>query len=646
MRVFAWQSVLGVVVLAAALTVGAHPAAAAVSGPQAGVVVAGASIFSKIAGAVLGAFSWTTGVAAKFILVTLAAFIRMLIPASWAHVPVAVFDWIVAIPNYAGAVTSPSGQTSYGFAGVNAIRELFQWIGVALIPVTLTWSTTRAMLGVDGPAAAPLVRLLGMAGVLVFYPWLWAQAAAVVDQVTHLILSSALVTEGIRQLMAYATEGVALGGWQLIDLALIGAIASELLALVFVKVVVLLVGAILYAVGPLMIGVVASEHGAQIARAWAGAAVTLLMVPVAWAAIFAVGAVLIGDASTAGVLVGGSSAIEQILGGVIVAVAGVATLWLCLRASREASTIARGQLATITPAVARMRSPSSSRPAATPAVNGRSPRAAQSVRGFQSRVAGSAGSAVAAAGPRGEKAASVAGQAANLGRRGLVRGGATLTGAAIRTGARSARAHTVVRHGVTGGSSGTSGGPKRPGARTTRAARARVTASRLLTGSRAGSREGGRAPAAHSGTARHTSAGSPRSAVRVSGERLSGRPSRPSPAPRPAPAPESSQRPGARMSHTAAARGGEATPSRPGVRTHSRPASPAAPLPSKAAGRGTGRAGARPVSPPPDRASRAPAGRNATSTPTSGRAERPVPSRPTQDPSPRSDRRDAGEGKR
>jgi hypothetical protein len=648
MRVFAWQSVLGVVVLAAALTVGAHPAAAAVSGPQAGVVVAGASIFSKIAGAVLGAFSWTTGVAAKFILVTLAAFIRMLIPASWAHVPVAVFDWIVQVPNYAGSVTSPSGQTSYGFAGVNAIRELFQWIGIALVPVTLTWSTTRAMLGVEGPAAAPLVRLLAMAGVLVFYPWLWAQAAAVVDQVTHLILSFALVTEGIRQLMAYATEGVALGGWQLIDLALIGAIASELLALVFVKVVVVLVGAILYAVGPLMIGVVVTEGGASVARAWAGAVVTLLMVPVAWAAIFAVGAVLIGDASTAGVLVGGSSTIEQILGGVIVAVAGVATLWLCLRASREASTLARGQLATITPAVARMRSPSSSRHAASPAMNGRSPRAAQSVRGFQTRVAGSAGAAVAAAGPRGEKAASVAGHAADLGRRGLVRGGANLTGAAIRTGTRSARAHTSERHGRTSGPSGTSGAPDRPAAGATRAQRARSTASRMLAGGRTGWREGGRAPAAQRGSARHMPARAPRSTARSTG-RVSGRPSRPSPVPRPSstPSTERSPRSDARVSQTIAARGGEATSSRPGVSTHPpRRSSPAAPSPSKAAGRGTGRAGARPVSPPPDRASRAPAGRNATSTPTSGRAERPVPSRPTQDPSPRSDRRDAGEGKR
>jgi hypothetical protein len=658
MRIFAWQAVLSAVVFGAALTVGAHPAAAAVSGPHAaGVMVASGSIFSKIAGAVLGAFSWTTGVAAKFILVTLAAFIRMLIPASWAHVPVAVFDWIVAIPNYAGSVTSPSGQTSYGFAGVNAIRELFQWIGIALIPVTLTWSTTRAMLGIEGHAAAPLVRLLGMAGVLVFYPWLWAQAAALVDQVTHLILSFALVTAGIRQLMAYATEGVALGGWQLIDLALIGAIASELLALVFVKVVVVLVGAILYAVGPLMIGVVAAEHGAGIARAWVGAVVTLLMVPVAWAAIFAVGAVLIGDASTAGILVGGSSTIEQILGGVIVAVAGVATLWLCLRASREASTLVRGQLATITPAVARMRSTSSSRPATTQAMSGRSLQAAQSVRGFRTRVASSAGAASAAAGPRGEQAVGVAGHTANLGRRGLLRGGATLTGAAIRTGARSARAHTVDRRGLTGSSSGTSGGPERPAARATRTRRARVTASRMLAGGRTGWHEGGRRSTAQRSTARHTPARVPRSAARPTGERLSGPPAgrssapRPAPAPRPGSAERSSQpRPGARTSQTSATQGGEATPSRPGVTTQSRrsPAS-AAPSPSKPAGRASGRtdrAGSRPASPAPDRASRVPSGRNATTIASRGEPDRSATSRPAGDSSPRSGRRDAGEVER
>ncbi len=37
--------------------------------------------------------------------------------------------------------------------------------------------------------------------------------------------------------MDYAVDGIALGGWQLIDLTLMGAIGRELLGLIFCKVV-------------------------------------------------------------------------------------------------------------------------------------------------------------------------------------------------------------------------------------------------------------------------------------------------------------------------------------------------------------------------------------------------------------------------
>lgn len=37
--------------------------------------------------------------------------------------------------------------------------------------------------------------------------------------------------------MDYAVDGIALGGWQLIDLTLMGAIGRELLGLIFFKVV-------------------------------------------------------------------------------------------------------------------------------------------------------------------------------------------------------------------------------------------------------------------------------------------------------------------------------------------------------------------------------------------------------------------------
>ena len=41
------------------------------------------SVFSTIGHAVLGAFTWTIGLATKFILTTIAALVKMLIPHSW-----------------------------------------------------------------------------------------------------------------------------------------------------------------------------------------------------------------------------------------------------------------------------------------------------------------------------------------------------------------------------------------------------------------------------------------------------------------------------------------------------------------------------------------------------------------------------------
>ena len=292
----------------------------------------------------LGAFSWTIGLASRFILTTIGALVRMLIPRSWASEGVRVMEWIVAVPNYAGTVTTPTGATVYGFGGINALRDLFTWIGVGLLPLTLVYGTTRAMLDERTPVALPLVRVLGIAAVLVSYPYWWTQAAAVTDTVTHLVLTMPRVVDGLHQLMLYAVDGVALGGWQLVDLALMAMVAVELLSLIFLKVVIILLGAVLYASGPVTIGLVATESGAALARAWSSAVAVLLALPVVWALLFAVGALLVGDAGTAGPLIAGNSSVGSLLGGVMLAVAGAASLWLCLRAAREAMALLRMQL--------------------------------------------------------------------------------------------------------------------------------------------------------------------------------------------------------------------------------------------------------------------------------------------------------------
>src|ERR1035438_3715711 len=82
------------------------------------------SVFGSIGHAVLGAFSWTFGLATNFILTTIGAIVKLLIPRSWAEQGVQIMQWIVQVPDYAGTISGPTGQSGYGFAGVNALRDL------------------------------------------------------------------------------------------------------------------------------------------------------------------------------------------------------------------------------------------------------------------------------------------------------------------------------------------------------------------------------------------------------------------------------------------------------------------------------------------------------------------------------------------
>ena len=424
----------GVLLLAAApaYAAGRHGGPPLVLADFLGIGHLAGSVFGTIGHALLGAFSWTFQLAANFILTTIGAIVKLLIPRSWAKQGVQIMQWIVQVPDYAGTITSPSGQHSYGFAGINALRDLFTWIGAGLLPLTLVYATSRAMVGHGDHVAIPLVRVLSLAALLISYPYWWEQAAALINQMTHMVLSLGPVVSGLHKLMLYAVDGVALGGWQLIDLGLMAAIAIELLALIFLKVAIILLGALLYATGPITIGLVPTDSGATITRAWASAVGMLLVLPVAWAAVFAVGALLINDAGTAGALIAGNSDVGTLFGGVLLAVAGLASLWLCLRAAREASGLLRVQLGGM---LALGRAPRGTTGTSTVAVGGGS--GAQSLRGFARRVSeagGAAAGALASSGQAGAGFARAGSMAAGVGRRGVL--GTAAAGA--RSGAAQA----------------------------------------------------------------------------------------------------------------------------------------------------------------------------------------------------------------
>jgi hypothetical protein len=546
------RGITGGVVLAAVIALaGAAPAAAA-TGRHVPLVTAGilGSIFGSLGHAVLGAFSWTVGLASKFILTTIGALVRMLIPRSWANKGVEIMEWIVAVPNYAGTVTTPAGRTVYGFGGINALRDLFTWIGVGLLPLTLLYGTTRAMLGERGHVAVPIARVLAIAAVLVSYPYWWTEAAAMTDTVTHMVLTLPRVASGLHQLMLYAVDGIALGGWELVDLAVMAFVAIELLSLIFLKVVIILLGALLYATGPLTIGLVATESGAAVARAWASAVVMLVALPVAWATLFAVGALLLGDAGTAGPLIAGHSSVGALLGGVLLAVAGAATLWMCLRVAREAMGLLRLQLGGLL-ALSHRGSSGAAR-----GVTSAQSSSVDSLRRFGARVASAAGGAagqLATAGPGGAAVVRAGRAVGYVGRHGVLRtaaaGGRAAAGAAAPQAAAivgRSRAGAVAVRMAKAGTAGWHGGENRNGS-------APVAAPNTATGT------GGRRNTAKESAApqQPPRASKPRAADSgAERNRGSARESRP-PASRPQasgrvtprPAPASATRPGSGTSH-------------------------------------------------------------------------------------------------
>jgi hypothetical protein len=461
---------------ALALLVGfgaASPALAAAPACSFAPPIAGVgSLLGGIAHAVLGGVDWTVNVAGDFILNLLGGLIRDLIPRSWIRKGLDIMGWLVAVSDYSGRVSAPGGGHAYGFAGVNAMRGLYTWLGMAIAPLTLVYATSRSWSGQGDPPHVPLTRVLIVAIALLNYTWLWSQAVALTNQITHAILSVPAVTSGVQKMFEVLIAGVALSGLPLIGLLVMGAGGLQLIALIFVKVTLILVGALVFAVGPLMIGLVATERGNAFARAWLTMALGLFVLPILWASIFAISAVLINDASVGASVLGGDSGLGHVLGGLLIALAAIAGLWLNIKLTRGFAGLVGGQLAGLLAlaggsarAVLGAASHAGSSTAAAGA--GTAASATGSLRGFALRVGGGAGGvggALVAAGRGGAALAGAGAGAGVLARGGLLGAGGALASKAIAGAARSSvgraaassRAGSVATRAARGARSGAS----------------------------------------------------------------------------------------------------------------------------------------------------------------------------------------------
>jgi hypothetical protein len=427
----------------------ASPALAATSGSRAGVAVALLGPVGDLLGglthAVLGGVDWTVNVAGDFILNLLGGLIKDLIPRSWIHKGLDIMGWLVAVPDYTGQVSTPGGGHAYGFAGVNAMRSLYLWLGMAIAPLTLVYATARSWSGQGDPPHVPLTRVFVVAIALLNYGWLWSQAVALTNQITHAILAVPAVTSGVQKMFEVLIAGAALGGLPLIGLLLMGAGGLQLIVMIFVKVTLILIGALVFAIGPLMIGLVPTERGNAFARAWLTMAAGLFVLPVLWASIFAISAVLISDASSGASVIGGSSGLDHVLGGLLIGLAAIAGFWLNIKLAKGFAGLVGGQLAGLLALAgggarallggAGSRFGGGGGGAASSAAG-----AAGSLRGFASKVGGAVSGAAGALVPAGRAGAVLAGAggaAATLARGGLIGAGGALASKGIAGAARS-----------------------------------------------------------------------------------------------------------------------------------------------------------------------------------------------------------------
>jgi hypothetical protein len=414
--------------------------------------IADAGLLGRITHALLGSVDWTVNVAGDFVLNLLGGLIRDLIPRSWIHEGLRIMGWLVAVPDYSSRVAAPGGGHRYGFVGVNAMRGLYTWLGMAIAPLTLLYATSRAWSGQGDPPQVPLSRVLIVGIALLNYTWLWSQAVALSNQITHAILGVSAVSSGVQKMFEVLIAGVALHGLPLIGLLVMGAGGLQLIRMIFVKVALILVGALVFAIGPLMIGLVASDRGNAFARAWMTLALGLFVLPVLWASIFALAAVLISDATGGASVIGGDPGIWQVLGGLLIAMAAIAAFWLNIKLTKAFTSLAGAQLAGLLALAASgarallsgaSRAGSGAAGAAVASGGG-----AASLRAFASKGGGAVAGAGGALMPAGAAGAALAG-AGKLARGGLIGAGGALAAKGVAGVASSgvARAAATSRAG-------------------------------------------------------------------------------------------------------------------------------------------------------------------------------------------------------
>jgi hypothetical protein len=213
--------------------------------------------------------------------------VDLVIPDFASHWATALVSWLVAIPDVTDARAYPH---------LNAYRGALVGVGFALLSVSVTITALQAVWG--APVLAPAAkRTIVAAGMLVLYPKLLSTAILGLNILTGSMVTSHLVTDGVDKMLGSALVLAAVTGGVSLGLAVGAATVCMyfIAGLMVIKIGLTSIEALLMLAGALVWGLYPMPGTAWLARAWTTAAVTVALIPIAWALIFATGALLTSD---------------------------------------------------------------------------------------------------------------------------------------------------------------------------------------------------------------------------------------------------------------------------------------------------------------------------------------------------------------
>lgn len=217
--------------------------------------------------------------------------VDLVVPKDVAKAWSKVVAWLVAVPD----------PTSRAFSNLNHVRAELSAAAVGLLSLNFILAAFRywaAGFGGDTGVATALRRCVLAVVALIAYPEAVSKAIAGVNTLTGALVLNPTVVNGLDKvlgvafLLAAATSGLSLG----LAVAAVLAALAFFAGLLVLKILLTTLLCVLILAGPLVISFYPLPATEWTFRAWAAGLMAAIVIPVAWAVIFATGALVGADA--------------------------------------------------------------------------------------------------------------------------------------------------------------------------------------------------------------------------------------------------------------------------------------------------------------------------------------------------------------